>query len=73
LICSKAGNQRSATSESRSPRHPPRHDQRTSREELAKRVDQCLLRAQQRDRRATSPTTPQPTSNHSSIRENRAA
>jgi len=41
--------------------------------ELAKKLEQCLLRAQQKDRRATSQTTPQPTSNHSSIRENRAA
>lgn len=41
--------------------------------ELAKKLDQCLLRAQQQDSRATSQTTPQPTSNHSSIRENRAA
>ena len=38
-------------------------------EELAKKVDQCLLRAQQQDRRATSQTA----SDHSSVRENRAA
>ncbi|HWP55862.1 MAG TPA: amino acid adenylation domain-containing protein [Pyrinomonadaceae bacterium] len=42
-------------------------------EELAKKVDQCLLRAQQNDRRATSQSTPQPTSNHSHVREHRAA
>lgn len=37
--------------------------------ELAKKLDQCLLRAQQKDRKVTSQTT----SSHSSIRENRAA
>jgi thioesterase domain-containing protein len=42
-------------------------------EELAKKVDQCLLRAQQKDGRATSQTNSKPTSNHSSIRKNRAA
>lgn len=41
--------------------------------ELAKKVNECLLRAQQKDSRATSQTTPQPASSHSSIRENRAA
>jgi thioesterase domain-containing protein/acyl carrier protein len=42
-------------------------------DELAKKVDQCLLRAQQKGRRATPQTTAQPTSNRSSIREDRAA
>lgn len=42
-------------------------------EEVAKKLDECLLRAQQQDRRASSQPTPQPTSNHSSVRENRAA
>jgi amino acid adenylation domain-containing protein len=42
-------------------------------EELAKKVDQCLMRAQQKDRRATSHATPQPASRQSSVRENRAA
>jgi amino acid adenylation domain-containing protein len=42
-------------------------------EELAKKLDQCLLRAQQKDQRATAQTTSQPTSNQSTIRENRAA
>jgi thioesterase domain-containing protein len=31
--------------------------------ELAKKLDQCLLRARQRDIRTTSRTTPQPTAN----------
>lgn len=42
-------------------------------EELAKKVNQCLLRAQQKDSRANSQTAPQPASNHSIVRENRAA
>src|SRR6185369_1782853 len=42
-------------------------------EELATKVDECLLRAQQTDSRAGSQTTSQPASNHSNIRENRAA
>jgi hypothetical protein len=42
-------------------------------EELAKKVDKCLWRAQQQDNRANSQATPQLISNSSSIRENRAA
>jgi aspartate racemase len=41
--------------------------------ELANKLGQCLLQAQQRPERASSRTTPQPISNHSSIRKNRAA
>jgi len=42
-------------------------------EELAKKLDQCLLRAQQKDQQTASQTNSKPTSNQSSIRKNRAA
>jgi aspartate racemase len=41
--------------------------------ELARKLDACLVKAQLQSRRDTSQMAPQPTSNHSSVRENRAA